>query len=1594
MREVIENGDVKIIFAKSDIELSDNSRKVLEKRYLRKDETGKVVETPEELFRRVAHNIAQADKKYRPERDIGPVSDQFYRIMSRFEFMPNSPTLMNAGRKLQQLSACFVLPIDDSMESIFEAVKDTAIVHKCLVPDTFVLTDRGMERISKVKANSKILTDEGIFNVESIHNNGQQLVFEVKTNRGYTIKGTAEHKILVVDEKGECTWRKIESLKEGDWLILKPSTWIGGNNDLDTFEYKYNETKNSGQFKARMINFPKKLSPSLGELIGLYIGDGSNHRDGIRFSIGKDDKEMVDIITRLSLELFDKKPIVSSCSHKGYEVAILSVAIKSWFKFLGITKKSSKKAHIPEVIFKAKEDVVCAFLRGLFSADGCVRERGHITLSTSSSCLAEKLQVMMLYLGIPTRKRYYKSTDSYQISVCTKSGFLRYKEKIGFLLKRKKDRLDNVDPSEIFVRAEVIPNQRAPLREWYDSISVPERRKAQPVFDGILNRPSEPRELTRQKLVGILEKEEIIPHFFKQLLDQDFFYAKVERVNPLGFKQVYDLTIPYKHAYLANGFISHNSGGGTGFSFSRLRPKDDYVSSTYGLSSGPVSFMKAFDAATDAVNQGGFRRGANMGIMRVDHPDIMEFINCKHEENALNNFNISVALTDKFMKALDEGGEYELINPRDNKVVKRFKAREVFQLIVSKAWENGEPGIIFLDEINRYNPTPHIGIIESTNPCIDGDSLVSTESGLIKMKDIVKKYPNGGVSVLVDHRVAVGHVNKLLKLNGENGFINVSDVQGIKSISLNPITRAFDSGVKDTVKITTVSGYELVVTPDHKIMTEKGWIKAGQLRPGVNKVLIQPGEGKFSEQRKLPFEVKKEFVGENGRYYKFNFPEKWSHELGLVLGWHVGDGWLRDGDKNCRAGFTFAKDDKYVLDMLKPVLNKWYGTEIEEVQRENGVWHLSYHSKYFVEFFKKLGVKAVDGHEKTVPESIFTAPKDVVVGFLQGLFSADGTVGCMKKNGMYYARLTSKSLMLLKEVQLLLLNLGVRSRIYDRSRPSRECFSYVTKEGDEKVYRSDGICYEINISRKSLIRFLDQIGFIGHKNAEKIKELYKKSYTDDVFQDEILRIENAGKRRVYDLQEPTTHTLIANGWVLTNCGEQPLLPYEACNLGSINLAKMVSNGNIDYDKLKEAVWTAVHFLDNVVDMSKFPLQKITDMVHGNRKIGLGIMGFADILIQIGIPYDSKEALQVAKEIMSFVQNESKQASVELAKTRGVFPNFKGSVYDKPDKKIQVRNATTTTIAPTGSISIIANCSSGIEPLFAVSYWRNVLDGEKLVEVNPYFKEIAQKMGFYSEELMRKIAEHGSIQDIPEIPSDIRRLFVTAHDISPEWHIRMQAVFQKYTDNAVSKTVNFPNHAAKEDVEKVYRLAYQLGCKGVTVYRDGSRSEQVLSTGTSTEKASGEVLPKPKVKKKRPNVLKGKTIQMKTGCGPLYITVNQDEEGPFELFTTMGKAGGCAASQCEAIGRLVSLALRSGVNLEAISKQLIGISCHKQIGLGKQKILSCADAVAKAIKLCINPEDVNEIKETKQCGACPECGSSMEFEEGCAVCKSCGYSECG
>ncbi|MBU1913013.1 MAG: adenosylcobalamin-dependent ribonucleoside-diphosphate reductase [Candidatus Omnitrophica bacterium] len=1192
--------------------ISENCLKVLEKRYLIKDENGKIKETPEEMFRRVSRYIAKADKLYGAANpEIKETENKFYKALSNFEFMPNSPTLMNAGRDLAQLSACFVLPIGDSMESIFDAIKNTAMIHKsgggtgfsfsrlrpknsvvrstggvssgpvsfmkvfnaatqavkqggCVEENTIISTEKGLLPIKELgnavpdeyqNSYLKVFSDEGIKSVEQFYNNGIKPVKTIITKDGYRFSATLNHKIRIIDKEGIYAWKELKDIQKGEWVALQMDTFMGD-------KVKFEQFKRHFHFNAKVCNLPSEMDVNLAELSGYFVGDGCFHKGKLMLSVPHDCLELKDYFDRYLKEIFkinsrfEQKP-----NDKSINLIYHSQMLVEWLKSIGIDKKDAPHAFIPEVILKSDRKCAEGFLRGLFEADGCIDKEGyHIALSSTSSHLVHQVQTLLLSLGISSniwinRKRESSHGRSYlyRLSISTPKGLGTYKERIGFLSKKKKERLNQIIKREVSYN-DIIPNQSKQFREFYENLLLKPRspfyKKIWHYLDGIKNE----RGLTRKRANMLVEDYDFLKEsFLGDILDKNQYYDYVEEIE-YSEAATLDLVIPDGHTYIANGFVSHNT-----------------------------------------------RRGANMGILRVDHPDIIEFIRCKENDKDITNFNISIAVTEDFMNKVINDEEYSLIDPHTNKEVSRLRAKEVFDLIVECSWKNGEPGIIFIDKMNEFNPTPKLGKYESTNPC----------------------------------------------------------------------------------------------------------------------------------------------------------------------------------------------------------------------------------------------------------------------------------------------------------------------------------------------------------------------------------------------------------------------------------GEQVLLPFESCNLGSINLSNIVRGDKekeIDWNKLKKLVHTSVHFLDNVIDMNKFPLEEIEKMTKTNRKIGLGVMGWADMLIKLEIPYNSEEAVQLGEKIMKFISEEARVKSQELARTKGPFPSFNESIFVEKGLK-ELRNATLTTIAPTGTISIISNASSGIEPLFALSYYRNVMDNDKLIEVNSLFEEVAKQEGFYSRKLMEEIAAKGSIKDVEDVPEKYKRIFVTSHDIAPLWHIRMQAVFQKYTDNAVSKTVNFPYDAAKDDVREVYMLAFKLGCKGVTIYRDKSREEQVLninSNDTVKKEVNADSALEPKDKKSvaprpRPVVTNGTTTKVATGCGNLYITINVDDKAlPFEVFIQMGKAGGCAASQLEAIGRLVSLALRSGVENSKIVEQLRGIRCPSPSWEKSGRIFSCSDAISRVLELRLgngkmhhqeealekhSPHTMIEDKLGTVVGVCPDCGAALRHEEGCVVCRSCGYSKC-
>jgi len=1104
-----------------------------------------------------------------------------------------------------------------------------------------------------------------------------------------------------------------------------------------------------------------------------------------------------------------------------------------------------------------------------------------------------------------------------------------------------------------------------------------------------------------------------LKRFYRAMVDKDFLpnsptLMNAGKGNDLQYSACFVIpvidSIGGIFGAIERAALIHKSGGGTGFSFSSLRPSGAIVGSTGGIASGPVSFMRVFDSATNEIKQGGTRRGANMGVLRVDHPDILEFIECK-VSGGITNFNISIAITDEFMEALKKNKKYYLRaqpgwpKPRGGKYkggekIGKLSAKGVFDKIVEAAWKTGDPGVIWLDKVNDSpaNPVPKMGPIEATNPCLVGSTLISTDKGLVRLKDIVDKKLT--VRVLTDNRV----LNK-------------------KGHQYRPITESWNNGRKEIWQLETKSGFKLKGTADHKIFTQRGWISLGELKIGQDKIFLQAGEGQFGQKKKLPFKVQNERRGKNGQRYQFNFPQEWSKQLGWVLGWLIGDGWLRRDEKDSRVGFTFSEENKLVMKKIKSIVNNWYGRKIVAIKRENGVWHLSYHSKYLIEFFERLGVKPVKAAQKQVPETIFTAPKEAVIGFLQGLFTADGTVGLQLKNRSKYIRLTSKSPLLLEQVQSLLLNLGIFSRIYNRCRPPRRVFPYITKAGERKGYLTDGICFELNIGRTGMEDFIKKIGFLENRHQDNLVKAATISSYSQKFMDLVVGVKNTGKQEtVYDLSVSGINSFFAHGLIVHNCGEQPLYPNEACNLGSINLANMVEGKKINWSRLKETIQLAVRFLDNIIDVNPLPFKEITKAVLSNRRIGLGVMGWVDMLFELEIPYDSSEAVSLARKVMKFVDKWAWKASEELAEKRGPFPNFKKSIYGNGKPR---RNATVTTIAPTGSISIIAGCSSGIEPAFALAYTHRT-NGRVLDFINPVFEKKALNYR-HGREIIKAVKKSGFLTEV-KAPKKLKNIFKTAHEIQWRWHIRTQAAFQKHVDNAVSKTINLSSSAKKEEVRKAYLFSYKAGCRGVTVFRDGCKGEQVLNAGEEKEKPikgrKVEVSVKP-----RPQAVKGFTYRVATPVGTAFVTINHNghTDHPLEVFVNVGKAGSDVAADAEAIGRLISLCLRiSSPGLtprqvaELIVDQLKGIGGGSSVGFGKKRVRSLADGLAYVIKQhLLNGSNSDQGKtkvsligqQTTMAGLekgsektigdiCPNCGhASLIYEEGCSKCFNCGFSKC-
>ena len=1233
--KVAESRALEVVAREPDPKLSENALRVLQKRYLKKDDKGRVIETPKELFARVAWNLAQAERNYgATEAQVEETARRFFRIISTLEFLPNSPTLMNAGLELQLLSACFVLPVDDSLVGIFDALKQQALIHQggggtgfafsrlrpkgdfvkstmgvasgpvsfmkifdaatqtvkqggCISVDSLLRTSEGLKPLARLLNSPPLgenFTRDRVFDgADYSHalvaqDNGPAEIYSIETELGLRIGVTYNHALAVVDETGEIVWREAENLKVGDWLVIVKGGHLGVDRSLPPLGPQHPN--------ATRIRVPTEMDADLSELLGLYMADGCTSSGG-RFiiTVGTVDIEVMDRIRILMDRIFGLAPNqITEGEGGGYvDIQFQSRDLVRWLERLRWVKGSSPNAFIPTEILTGSADTARAFLRGLFEGDGHLHSgSGYPSFSTTSERLAIEAQQLLLSLGVVARRGTSRNRERalghrtvHTLTVIDEDSVRTFSAEIGFVSDRKQERLE-LGPRPMVNTSDVIPNQAGVLRSSYSFVgrgSGPGRSRRganRRLYRALMHYISEehPRALPRKRLVALMKRFPEIGgnEHLRAMSDVSKVYTHITAIRP-DRAPTADLEVPGPASFVANGVLVHNK-----------------------------------------------RRGANMGILRVDHPDILEFITCKDRTTEITNFNISVAITDKFMESVLARTSYDLVNPRDQRVVGQLDARGVLDKIAFQAWKNGEPGLFFIDENNRRQPTPNVADMEATNPC----------------------------------------------------------------------------------------------------------------------------------------------------------------------------------------------------------------------------------------------------------------------------------------------------------------------------------------------------------------------------------------------------------------------------------GEQPLLPYESCNLGSIDLGRHMKRSpagrwEVDWKKLEGTIRTTVRMLDDVIDMNAYPVKQIEEMTYATRKIGLGVMGFARMLFMLEVPYDSKEGVEWGRKVMRFIQETGYNESAKLAEERGVYPAWEGSRHQ--EKGLRLRNSYVTTVAPTGTLSMIADTSGGCEPEFSLVWYKRVMDGEELPYFLDYFEEVAKREGFWRDDLVKMILDnHGSPRGLKEVPEKWQRVFATAHDVAAEWHVRMQAAFQDWCDAAVSKTINLPREATVEDVKRAYLLAYELKCKGITVYRDGSREDQVLNIGLAeAEKPKAihvEVPPEPAIvrPRARPDVITGRTQKILTGYGALYVTVNEDEKGLFEVFAQIGRGGGYTASFTEGIARLVSLCLRSGVPVDEIIDQLEGIRSPRIAIDHGERVYSIPDAIAKAIKRHIGMQktgvqppvetydelggavetDIEMEKESRDAAEllrkglnpeCPECGKSLVFEEGCVKCHSCGYSEC-
>lgn len=1581
-------------------ELTDNARQVLVKRYVRRGEDGQPAETVEEMFWRVAYHVAKAEDNW--GGDVNARAVEFYHLLTSKKFFPNSPTFTGAGTPLGQLAAC--QPYHARVVTSRGLIPIGELVEKQTASDVVTFQPpESDEPVSAYRAASANFGPVRLGKILAGVPNGVRPVMRVTVLGGVHLDVTPDHHVWASppSKHGRFGWHEAGEIEPG-WLLMV---------DSRPKPFPAEQVEGFDEATAAVVAWLQADG---------YVGQPATATSPIvEFETIHDDEFnwIQEQIARSPLVEFHQKVHEEVVQNEALQYRRIRIYGKEPYALLrqyGLAERKAA-ARVPEQVFRSPVSVVASYLRALFQCDGSVERSGFISVSSVSCQLLEGVQLLLLQLGISSQIiAYHHSRErrlpNYKLHIGLYSSRVLFEQKVGFVSREKQEKLATLNQQG--------GKQQSTLRAV---------------------------EVDRVAHLGEM------PVFDIQTSDSTYLSAHLAVHNCFVLPITDDMGRDRAGIFqtLRDAALIQQTGGGNGFSFSRLRPKGGLVKSSAGQATGPVGFLRVYDHAFGEVAQGGTRRGANMGVLRVDHPDVEEFITCKTNENAITNFNISVGITDAFMRAVKEDEEWELRFPdiaakeyrkwsgtleqaeKAGMPIRSYgkvRARGLFDKIVKQAHHNGEPGVLFLDAANRGNPVPHLYQLESTNPCVTGETMIYTDNGLRRADELAAEGTE--IAVTSDARF------------GTETFL--------------PATHVFQTGVKPVYRLLTREGYELRLTEDHRVMTSQGWVETRHLHVG-DRLHILNRKGGFGATGTL--------------------------EEGRVLGWLVGDGTVNV----VRAALSFFGDEKRelapmfaeaVTDIVdRPGQRRSYPVSVTQIEERDEARVSSERLRVWAAQF---GITKERKH--FVPSQVFSGSEDIQRGFLQALFTADGQVNDGGEKGCS-VRLSASRLPLLKDAQRLLLNFGIASRIYENRRSSGYRLMPDGKGGTKEYFHQAQ--HDLAIGKANLIRFANEIGFLAEakqgKLADYLSRMSRGPY-EEAFLATVMAVEPDGVEPVFDLHQPATHAFIANGLVVHNCGEQFLGPYENCCLGSVNLNEHCGpNGTVDWETLRKSVVTATRFLDDVVEANAYvpAVPQLKEAAHRARRIGLGIMGLADLMYHAGVRYGSKEGQEFGAQVMEFVRYHAMQASIELAEARGPFPAIEGSIYDPDDLKWTppqpltpyqnrwtrpevkweaildgirrhgIRNAAQTTVAPTGTIATVAGCEGyGCEPVFALAYIRHVNDHGKdlrLTYASPRFDEALNKLGLGEEkrqEIVEQVMSEGSCQRVAELPQAVRDTFVVSADISAEEHVRMQAALQMFVDNSLSKTVNCPANATEHDVANAYMLAWELGCKGITVYVTGSREKVVLETKATADKkapapppalepapVSRAVSPTGTVwhetKKPRPRALTGRTFNVDTPVGKAFITINENGgTQPFEAFINTAKAGSETAAVSEAIGRLISYILRMASpilptdRMKEIVRQLMGIGGGRSLGFGPNRVRSLPDGIGQVLDHYLREKDgiASDPVEEKSNGngghitleaeaaenaapmrigdLCPECGeAAVVNEEGCRKCYACGYSEC-